>query len=95
MPVIIIPYPFSYARIWPGVNLGSDELGRMDPAVPARDTTGVPRTEGPIRPCDVVGLESCGVDAREWNGLKLAADCARDAMGVCTRLACISILGSQ
>ena len=88
----------SHARIRPGVNLGSEALGRIDPAVPTRDATGVPAAGVPSgvgRAIDVVGLDPCDVDARDGNGRRLDADCAREASGEWTRLACISIFGSQ
>ena len=76
----------------------AEALGRIDPAVPTRDATGVPAAGVPSgvgRAIDVVGLDPCDVDARDGNGRRLDADCAREASGEWTRLACISIFGSQ
>ena len=48
----------SQARVAPGTSRGSDALGRIEPAVVARDCIGVPwNGEAPLRPCDVFGLE--------------------------------------
>jgi hypothetical protein len=57
--------PSSQARMRPGVNLGSDALGRMDAAVPARDTMGVPTGVGRVMEVTGLdpGLDPWGVDA--------------------------------